>query len=211
FGLLTTKEPDGTLVSKLILLKKLDREQKDKYFLILTACDPDNSDTVNIVVQVQDSNDNKPRFERDSYEVDIPENSPPGTHVLQVKATDADLGINAKVRYGLTAQSHLMYGHIFKMDRESGILYVVGLVDRETSPVYQLGVTAEDMGCPSRTTRKQLIVNLSDDNDNSPKFNKSTYAIRIVENTPAPTKVLLHVTATDLDDGANGDVRYRID
>lgn len=56
----------------------------------------------NFPFQVQDVNDNKPRF-ANSYKCEILENSPTSTVVCYVVATDADSGNNAKLRYAIAA------------------------------------------------------------------------------------------------------------
>jgi len=79
FGLKVTNRPDGLLDVRLVLLGKLDRESRDQYHLRLTAFDggiPSRSDSVNITVNVMDSNDNDPVFDASLYEATIVENTP---------------------------------------------------------------------------------------------------------------------------------------
>lgn len=51
-----------------------------------------------VQVFVSDQNDNDPIFDRDHYELHITENSPPGTLVSRVQASDKDAGQNAIIR-----------------------------------------------------------------------------------------------------------------
>ena len=45
-----------------------------------------------------DENDNRPVFEGEGrYEVTVPENVPPHTTILRVKAVDEDYGLNGQV------------------------------------------------------------------------------------------------------------------
>ena len=56
-------------------------------------------------VFVTDVNDNAPQFSRQSYQVSLPENTPPWKSVLTVLASDADDGTNAAVTYSMGASS----------------------------------------------------------------------------------------------------------
>lgn len=60
-------------------------EETVKYFA--------KSSTVDVVVNIKDSNDNIPEFESAQLQVSIPENSPIGTQVAWIKATDKDSGV----------------------------------------------------------------------------------------------------------------------
>lgn len=44
----------------------------------------------NVTIRVMDINDNEPYFEKDLYEITIPETAPVGSPVLTVLAKDAD-------------------------------------------------------------------------------------------------------------------------
>ena len=50
-----------------------------------------------------DINDCDPTFIEDEYSVPIIENTPAGTRVATVAATDCDDGLNAELRYTITA------------------------------------------------------------------------------------------------------------
>ena len=62
-------------------------------------------------------------------------------------------------------------------------------------------------GSPRLTGTGTVTVLVVDDNDNSPQFQYAQYTAHIQENQPAGTE-LLHVYATDRDDGRNADIRY---
>src|SRR5699024_8003597 len=85
-----------------VTTKQLDREATTGYTLVVTAQDngiPPLSDIANIEIEVIDVNDNVPRFEQDRYSVNVLEDAPVGTSIIQVKANDRDLGLNGQVRY----------------------------------------------------------------------------------------------------------------
>src|SRR4029434_3658291 len=91
--------------SELVLDKELDREQEEEVTLLLTASDggfAQRSGTARIRVIVLDAHDNLPVFSETIYKASLPENSPLGTVVVTVTATDADEGANGEVTYALS-------------------------------------------------------------------------------------------------------------
>lgn len=82
----------------------LDREARDRYDLTVLASDngtPSATATTSVTVNVLDSNDNDPRFIRQSYEFSVEENLRRGAVVGIIQAKDADLDVNAAIRYSL--------------------------------------------------------------------------------------------------------------
>lgn len=82
----------------------LDREARDRYDLTVSASDngtPSATATARIIVNVMDANDNDPKFLRSSYEFSVEENMRRGSVVGSIQAKDADLDINAAIRYSL--------------------------------------------------------------------------------------------------------------
>lgn len=101
--------------------KPLDREKTSMYNLTVEARDsgsPYRSSTATVVVHVLDDNDNDPVFKEDTYSKAIPEDSPLGTSVLKVQATDADEGNNAQITYSINRNA----GGIFKIDNVTGVI-----------------------------------------------------------------------------------------
>jgi len=86
----TGRGPDSRLVPRLIVLGRLDRESEVEYRLRLTAYDggvPTLSATVDVLVQVLDSNDHSPVFDSKRYEVDVLEDVPIGTVIVRVQVS----------------------------------------------------------------------------------------------------------------------------
>lgn len=102
--------------------RPLDRESQARYLLQVTAQDrgtPTSYQGVcNISILVEDRNDNDPRFERTKYVATVPEDAPVGTSVLKMKATDADVGANARIVYSLANESNWM----FSIDSRTGVI-----------------------------------------------------------------------------------------
>ncbi|KAG7260767.1 hypothetical protein CRUP_031885 [Coryphaenoides rupestris] len=128
----------------------LDREQVSLYELIVEASDGavDPRRTAHtLTVQVEDIDDNSPEFSRQVYVVNVPENSPVGTVVLQLSARDADLVSN--VTYHITTASALL---LFSVDAVTGNVSMLQTLDFEdltalgTGTSYTFQVEAVDQG-----------------------------------------------------------------
>lgn len=86
-------------------------------------------------------------------------------------------------------------------------LIVKGTLDREQKDSYELVLKVRDGGNPPRSSQALLRVSITDVNDNSPQFERSTYEAEMTENAPPGTPVL-QVRAADRDIGVNGQVEY---
>lgn len=106
--------------------RSLDRESHARFQLQISAHDHGTPvtyrGTCNITVTVEDQNDNDPRFELPRYEAKVAEDAPIGAAVLTVKATDADLGINARIVYSLSNETEWL----FSIDNRSGLITTAG-------------------------------------------------------------------------------------
>lgn len=58
--------------------KKLDRERRSKYSLLVRADDGRQSSDMRLNITVKDVNDHTPKFSRLTYSFDIPEDTTPG-------------------------------------------------------------------------------------------------------------------------------------
>ncbi|XP_048851790.1 protocadherin Fat 1a isoform X3 [Brienomyrus brachyistius] len=187
----------------------LDRETSDHYTINVTVYDlgiPQKSSSRLLDVNILDANDNSPVFLQDSYSIEISENTAPGTDIIQVEATDKDLGANGEVRYSLVADT----GH-FAINEQTGVVKVKSPLDRETHPVYTLKIAAQDQASdePQLITTVTLKVVLEDINDNPPKFIPPDYRVKVREDLPVGT-VVLWLEAYDLDVGPSSQVRYSL-
>uniref|UniRef100_A0A8C5X3F2 FAT atypical cadherin 4 n=1 Tax=Malurus cyaneus samueli TaxID=2593467 RepID=A0A8C5X3F2_9PASS len=172
-----------------------------------------------LVVTILDVNDNKPRFgQPEGYQVSLAENSPSGTELLVLSATDGDLGDNGTVRFSLqeaepalaaVGPAPVTLRQMFRLDPVSGKLSTISQLDREEQSHFSLQVLATDLGSPPLSSIARVNVTILDVNDNSPVFYPVQYFAHIQENEPAGTYVTT-VSATDPDLGPNGTVKYSI-
>lgn len=87
--------PLALFLGALSIVRALDREEVSQHNLTVVATDhgsPRHSATQLLLVQVLDVNDETPTFEKSVYEGQVAENLPAGVPVLQLHATDQDLG-----------------------------------------------------------------------------------------------------------------------
>uniref|UniRef100_A0A671PA76 Cadherin domain-containing protein n=1 Tax=Sinocyclocheilus anshuiensis TaxID=1608454 RepID=A0A671PA76_9TELE len=133
---------------ELVLQKPLDREKQNDIKLVLTAIDggdPQLSGSIEIHITVLDANDNAPVFLQSIYKATVTENAPKDTIVSQVSATDADEGVNNKIEYSI-ANMQDYDQQLFEIDKDSGQVTAVGIIDFEKAHNYELRVQASDHG-----------------------------------------------------------------
>uniref|UniRef100_A0A673ANA7 Protocadherin 7a n=1 Tax=Sphaeramia orbicularis TaxID=375764 RepID=A0A673ANA7_9TELE len=215
FELQVADIPDGEKQPQLIVKGTLDREQKDSYELYLRVRDggnPARSSQALLRVSITDVNDNSPQFERATYEAEMAENAPPGTPVLQVRASDRDIGVNGQVEYVFGAATESVR-RLLRLDEATGWLSVLHRIDREEVAQLRFTVTARDRGQPPRTDRTTVVLAVRDENDNVPvveirkigRIPVRDGAALVPENVLVDTPVAL-VQVSDRDQGENGAV-----
>ena len=92
---------------------------------------------------------------------------------MQVSAEDADLGLNGQFYYMLTNES--IHG-MFVCDSTTGAISLTAELDRESVAEYRLIVSAVDRGVPRMSASTEVVVTVSDVNDNAPEFKHSSYS-----------------------------------
>ncbi|XP_051506078.1 protocadherin gamma-A2-like isoform X35 [Myxocyprinus asiaticus] len=206
FVLKTQDMPDGTKNVEMILQKPLDREKQERVSLVLTAVDggdPQMSGTIPIIITVEDANDNAPVCFLSVYKTSVAENSPKGTILTTVSASDADQGLNGKIEYHITRSSGGTT-NIFEIDRHDGVLRLTGDIDYEKVKSYQIDIQARDSGRHSDTCK--VIVDVIDVNDNKPVINAMSKASALSEDLKSGTVVTM-LNVQDSDSGENGKVQ----
>ncbi|KAK0149004.1 Protocadherin Fat 3 [Merluccius polli] len=175
----------------------LDREEQDLYTLNVTASDGLFVTRATVEVAVTDTNDNSPVCDQPVYTVSIPEDIPVNGAVLQVGATDADVGVSAWIQFTLNGPN----SQDFIMDPHTGEVKTAVPLDRERTPTYSMAVRAEDGG--GRWCRADVHLTLTDINDNPPAFSLPHYTASVYEDT-APRALLTRIQAIDPDEAGPG-------
>ncbi|XP_051926208.1 protocadherin beta-8-like isoform X49 [Hippocampus zosterae] len=205
FQLKLESQVDGHKKVEMILQKALDREQQEKLSLLLTAFDggqPRRSGTMQIIVHVLDANDNAPVFSQTLYKATIRENSPKGTRVITVSASDKDSGSNGEIAY-LISQNTLI-SELFQINSATGDIILTGDVDYEKSKVLQIDIEAVDNGGLSDSSK--ILIDVIDVNDNSPQMKILSKSDSISEDCAENTVVTM-LSVNDPDSDNNGGVK----
>ncbi|XP_019901605.3 protocadherin Fat 4 isoform X2 [Esox lucius] len=188
----------------LIATKKLDRERRSKYSLLVRADDGKQSSDMRLNITVSDVNDHTPKFSRGTYSFDIPEDMAPGSIVAAILASDSDSGVNGEITYSLKEDNE---DDTFLLNPVTGVFNVTRTLDYESQQYYILTVRAQDGGGQASTVR--VYFNILDVNDNAPVFNTTAYSTSVSE-TLAPGSSIVTLGASDADDGHNAQLLYDI-
>uniref|UniRef100_A0A665UKD6 Protocadherin gamma-A12-like n=1 Tax=Echeneis naucrates TaxID=173247 RepID=A0A665UKD6_ECHNA len=159
-------------------------------------------------LQVEDVNDNAPVFPKDIIKLEIRESAVRGARYRINAAHDADIGKNSVESYILQQNPHFVLNiQTSNAGSKYGELVLDKELDREEQQEMKLLLTAVDGGSPQRSGTVVIHVIVLDANDNAPVFTEAVYTAALPENSALKTKVIA-VSATDADEGVNGEVTY---
>nr|CAD7199208.1 unnamed protein product [Timema douglasi] len=124
-------------------LTQLDKEKQSEFVFQVVATDSGHQRhfaRTSVYITLQDYNDNPPVFTNRHYVAAVNEDALPGTMVIQIKTTDADMDLRSSIEFYITRgdpRSQFKIGHDSKV-------YVAKPLDREKESIYVLDVTATD-------------------------------------------------------------------
>ena len=225
----------------LVVRKKLDREKKSSYNYKLIAYDGGQpvpfTGELDIHITVSDINDNNPKFKKDLYTFTTFEDTPVGTEIGKIEASDLDDGLNALIKYkivNINNNDNIAYSSLMLLDNSnnykyfylnetSGILTLNSELDYEIEQFYSLTIEAKDCGVGSLPAYTQVEVFVLDSNDNAPEISVSflntlhkNYSINdqllniYVPESINPNKYLAHVSIFDKDSADNGKIDWKV-
>ena len=194
------------LSGDLTVAGSLDREDVELYtFVVLASNLPGMFATATVTVQVMDLNDVTPSFPNGPFQFQISESTPIQTVLDQIAAIDADLG-SAGIIVGYGMETGVPE---FDIGTTSGVLTVAASLDFEQTQLYNFTIFANDGGTPSLTGTTEVVVMVTDANDNSPQFAMTSFNTTVPENEPVGS-VVFTASATDADMGTNALVTYSL-
>eukprot|EP00079_Xenopus_tropicalis_P023293 XP_012815592.2 PREDICTED: protocadherin gamma-B5-like [Xenopus tropicalis] len=191
---------------------RIDREAlcgtTEECFLTFDAVIENPLNIFHVRVEIKDINDNPPRFIHETVELEISENTLPGTQIALENAEDIDIGVNSLQSYQLSTNKNFLLTE--KTNTGSSIfpeLVLKTSLDRENENFYEIVLTAFDGGNPMQTGTALIRITVTDANDNFPMFSQEIYKVSINENMPLNSTVL-YVSASDKDEGINSQLTY---
>ncbi|XP_066833172.1 protocadherin gamma-A10-like [Anser cygnoides] len=198
----------------LVTAERLDREQlcrlMEQCVLRCEVIVEGEMKIYEIEVEITDINDNAPSFREAEREIRMSESTALGSRFPLAEARDPDMGMNSLQSYELSGDEHFSLSVQAGADGEKRPeLVLAKALDREEAAFHELVLMASDGGEPARTGTALIRVSVLDANDNAPVFSQAVYAVRVPEDVPVGS-TLLTLTATDADEGLNGNVKYSL-
>lgn len=145
----------------------------------------------------------------------------PGSIIATVVATDADDGIYGRVRYflpnpSITDKSTALARQLLRVNEVTGDVILKEHPKRNIHDGSRVLIEARDMDPEkSRIGKTWLLLNVEDVNDNDPTISVN-YIVEAINNTALIPEsqgrgdYIAYVSATDVDNGRNGDVTSSI-
>ncbi|XP_049897654.1 protocadherin gamma-C5-like [Epinephelus moara] len=197
---------------ELVVNDRIDREalcgQSASCVLPLQVVIEDPLQLFRVEVEIQDINDNAPKFPSNDITLEVAESTGLGVRFPLESAIDPDVGSNSLKSYTLSKdECFSIRVKDVAGGRKVPELVLAKNLDREKKAVHKLLLTALDGGNPVRSGTAQLSITVLDNNDNVPTFEKNLYKVSISENA-ADGALIVQTKATDLDDGPNGEIEY---
>ncbi|XP_068600655.1 protocadherin Fat 3 [Brachionichthys hirsutus] len=187
------------------LSNKRRQGMKVSYHLNVSVSDGVFTNAAQVIVRVLGANLYSPVFSQRFYVAEVRENSPPGSKVIQVRATDEDSGLFGQITYSFIND---LGKTKFTIDAE-GVLSTVEKLDRENPINKDMVLTVMALDGGGRASFCTVRVVLVDENDNAPRFGAVEYRMSIRANV-AKGSLVTQIQATDPDAGSNGRVVYSL-
>ncbi|XP_072447344.1 protocadherin gamma-A5-like [Chiloscyllium punctatum] len=188
---------------------KLDYEENTVFEINIKAIDG-GSDAMtgncDVLVNIIDVNDNPPEVTLTTLSNTISEDAPVGTVVALFSATDKDSGRNGQIQ--CKSPIKLPFRLDSSLENYYGLI-VQDPLDRENTSKYDVTVTCMDAGNTPLSSKNTIRVEISDINDNAPKFTQSLYKASVMENNDIGVSIF-SISAFDPDIGLNARLKYSI-
>ena len=190
---------------EILTIQELDREEQEMYSFEVYALDqgqPSLTSTGNVLIFVLDVNDNPPVFSEDPYTFSVSEDAVPPFNLLNISATDEDIDAT-NITYSIISSD---FASLFNIHPNQGVLVLLQELDREENSEFVLLVEASDNGNVPLSSVVEIIITVTDVNDNSPEFETDIYSFTVLENVLEP--LIGTVIASDEDTAANAAILY---
>jgi hypothetical protein len=209
----------------LSLLQSLDYETITTWKLVIQAHDVHHIPFYTyVIIDVDDINDCSPLLswnfplqtiqiinDTDPFniEISIYESKLEQKNVIIANLIASDLDSSLNFDLKINSSEHIPFIIDGPYGDSTYVLLTNDKLDREDQDKYILNLIINDHGKPILISYYKLIINLLDNNDNTPKFDRDIYYVDIQENNFLNT-TLLQIFANDSDIGDNGRVTYEL-
>lgn len=183
---------------EIVLMEPLDRDpphNEHQLRMMVYARDRKSINKVNasvpIIIDIIDANDNAPQFDESIYELGMPENLPAGTTIPTFfRVSDADSGLNGRIAtYSLNGTREEL--DIFHINNVTGTITLKSPLDYERQSLHKFQLLAQDGGPGGSALigSAQVVIQVQNINEFSPKFVKLPYEYELQENALPGTQV----------------------
>ena len=190
------------------LAMPLDREAFPMYSLVIEASDqgqPSFTSMARVTITVGDVNDNAPTISPVSSPLNISIDSPVGTPIVQVMASDPDVGSNGRLTFSIASGN---INSSFQITNSTGVIELAKRL-LSSGNVFLLDIEVSDHGQPQLTSRVNVTVNTVPASDFAPRFTSTIYMVTINESLTAGSDVIT-INATVTRPLAGGQLTYSI-
>ncbi|XP_069026652.1 protocadherin alpha-5-like isoform X12 [Embiotoca jacksoni] len=188
---------------------KLDYEETPAYEVRVQAMDQGSSPRsahAKLLIEIIDENDNAPEISVTSLMTPVKENAEMEAIVAFITVSDKDGGNNGVTNCKVVGSAPFKLKSNYKNDYA---LVVDGPLDRENTSLYNVTITATDEGSPPLSSIRVITVQVSDVNDNTPRFMEPVINVYVKENSPTGS-VLYTINAFDPDLDGNAKLTYTL-
>ncbi|XP_053400735.1 protocadherin-9-like [Mercenaria mercenaria] len=195
-------------------LASFDREDKSVWTFKAFACDfgkPPLTGNATVNIRIKDENDNAPKFSNATFLFYVQESLPSGTVIDRLTAEDYDVDENGMFTYAIADTKEMKLPFLLLPD---GVIKTVMELDREKKESYEFTVIAIDKGVPKRTSSANVVVKVTDVNDQSPKIvfpKKDINDTIVIDHLKPSGSFITKIEAYDLDEGENSKLSYVIE
>lgn len=185
--------------------KVFDREGEDGRFVSVTvkAVDrglPPLEGVCSFKVEITDTNDNPPLFDRQEYHENVRQDMPIGSHILRVSASDEDVDLNGAISYTLHSSGRRDDLNYFQVSSETGWISLKKALDRDS---YHLKAIASDQAPPFHNATVEVIIDVVDRANSPPQWDQQVYQKRVRENEHISSKIISIKASSGIKDNPN--------
>ncbi|ETE58647.1 Cadherin-like protein 26, partial [Ophiophagus hannah] len=130
------------------------------------------AESLNVIIQIQDINDNAPQFSQQEFNIIIKGNYHKGQNFYRMIAFDADQKgtANSEVVYSLISQTPQLKLPLFFIDSSSGFMNITQCLDYEANRKFRVLIMASDLGSSPKSSTAAVNIIVEDSNYYLPEF-----------------------------------------